>query len=190
VEFSACGRPPKQNDAPHVPPQANTNTKVNERNPPSLPSRSRRSPPALHLVLFGQLLAPHWALRVFRHQIEHLLTLLCVPLIFFSEHNLWGPGPTLVLAMLALMPLAERLSFLTEQLTLHSNETVGGGLNSTLGNALETVFSIVALVKAKLSLDAGEMTKQFFLALIQTSLLGSMLSYLLLVQGTVFLVGY
>jgi Ca2+:H+ antiporter len=92
--------------------------------------------------------------------------------------------------MLALMPLAERLSFLTEQLTLHSNETVGGGLNSTLGNALETVFSIVALVKAKLSLDAGEMTKQFFLALIQTSLLGSMLSYLLLVQGTVFLVGY
>ena len=63
-------------------------------------------------------------------------------------------------------------------------------LNATFGNSVETLISIVALMKAKDAAAAGNVRDaQFFLVLIQTSLLGSMLSNLLLVQGSAFFVG-
>jgi len=120
----------------------------------------------------------------------NVLGVVCGPLAFVSEANHWGAGPTFTLAMLAVIPLAERLGYLTEQLALHTNETLGGLLNATFGNAVETLISITALQKAQEALRAGDETEvSFFLTLIQTSLLGSMLSNLLLVQGSAFFVG-
>jgi len=120
----------------------------------------------------------------------NILFFICAPLAFVAEGNHWGEGPTFVLAMLAIAPLAERLGYLTEQLAFHTNDTLGGMLNATFGNSVETLISIVALMKAKDARAAGEFKEaNFFLTLIQTSLLGSMLSNLLLVQGSAFFVG-
>ncbi|GAX20759.1 hypothetical protein FisN_7Hh070 [Fistulifera solaris] len=46
---------------------------------------------------------------------------------------------------LALIPLAERLSFITEQVAEHTNGTIGALLNATFGNAPELLISVAAL---------------------------------------------
>ena len=79
-------------------------------------------------------------------------------------------------SLLAIAPFAERLSYVTEQLALHTSQTLGGLLNATFGNVTELIVSLFAL-------RAG------LLRIVQVSLLGSILSNLLLVLGTAFLVG-
>ena len=94
--------------------------------------------------------------------------LVCVP-IAVSSHTLgWGDGVTFVNALLALCPLAERLGFVTEQLAMYTNATIGGLLNATFGNVTEMLVSIIAI-------HGG------LLRVVQLSLLGSVLSNLLLV---------
>ncbi|KAJ1420218.1 Sodium/calcium exchanger protein-domain-containing protein [Ochromonadaceae sp. CCMP2298] len=88
----------------------------------------------------------------------------------------WASGVTFILSLLALAPLAERLGFVTEQLAMHTNETIGGLLNATFGNATELIVAITAL-------------KRGLFRLVQLSLLGSILSNMLLVLGTAFWVG-
>ena len=83
---------------------------------------------------------------------------------------------TFIAALLALCPLAERLGFVTEQLALHTNATVGGLLNATFGNATEMIVCVFAI-------------RSGLLRVVQLSLLGSVLSNLLLVLGTAFLLG-
>ncbi|KAG8064059.1 hypothetical protein GUJ93_ZPchr0004g39660 [Zizania palustris] len=80
------------------------------------------------------------------------------------------------LSLLGIVPLAERLGFATEQLALFTSPTVGGILNATFGNATELVISIHALRSGKLRV-------------VQQSLLGSILSNLLLVLGCAFFSG-
>ncbi len=81
---------------------------------------------------------------------------------------------TFVTAFLAIMPLATMLSQATEELSLRVGETIGGLINASLGNAVELIVAIVSLFKCELIIT-------------QTSLLGSILSNLLLVLGTCFL---
>ena len=68
------------------------------------------------------------------------------------------------------------LGFCTEQLAIHTNEALGGLLNATFGNATELIVAITALYKG-------------LFRLVQLSLLGSILSNLLLVLGCAFLFG-
>ncbi|KAF7825544.1 vacuolar cation/proton exchanger 3-like [Senna tora] len=75
------------------------------------------------------------------------------------------------LSLLGLTPLAERVSFLTEQLAYYTGPTVGGFLNATCGNVTELIIAIFALSNYKI-------------AVVKYSLLGSILSNLLLVLGT------
>ncbi|XP_061369228.1 vacuolar cation/proton exchanger 3-like isoform X1 [Gastrolobium bilobum] len=75
------------------------------------------------------------------------------------------------LSLLGLTPLAERVSFLTEQVAYYTGPTVGGLLNATCGNATELIIAIFALSDNKI-------------AVVKYSLLGSILSNLLLVLGT------
>ena len=77
---------------------------------------------------------------------------------------------------LAIIPLAWLLGMVTEEIALRTSQTVGALLNATFGNAVELIVSVVALRKG-------------FVRLVQTSLLGSVLSNLLLVLGTSFLLG-
>ena len=102
--------------------------------------------------------------------------LLCTPFAYYGHHYGGDDVTVFVLSVLAIAPMAERVSFVTEQLAMHTSETVGGLLNATFGNVTELIVSLVALF--------GGM-----LRIVQVSLLGSILSNLLLVLGCAFLVG-
>jgi len=85
---------------------------------------------------------------------------------------------TLVFIMnfLAIIPLAKLLGDATEELALHTNQSIGGLLNASFGNAVEIIISIFAL-------------KAGLIRVVQSSLIGSILSNLLLVLGMCFLAG-
>lgn len=81
-----------------------------------------------------------------------------------------------VFSFLAIIPLAKLLGMATEELSLRTSQTIAGLLNATLGNAVELIVSIIALVKCELKI-------------VQSSLIGSILSNLLLVLGMCFFAG-
>ncbi|KAL8191586.1 hypothetical protein R6Q57_028317 [Mikania cordata] len=80
------------------------------------------------------------------------------------------------LSLIGLTPLAERLSFLTEQIAYFTGPTVGGLVNATCGNATELIIAIFALHQRKIHV-------------LKYSLLGSIISNLLLVLGSSLLCG-
>lgn len=98
------------------------------------------------------------------------------PIAIVSSWFQVSEGLILVCALLALCPFAERISFVTEDLAKYTNDTVGGLLNATFGNITEVIVCIFAL-------RAG------LIRVVQVSMLGSVLSNLLLVLGCAFLVG-
>ncbi|CAG8857551.1 26424_t:CDS:1, partial [Gigaspora margarita] len=75
-----------------------------------------------------------------------------------------------------IIPLANLLSFVTEDISLKAGPAIVGLLNATFGNATELIISIFAL-------RAGE------IKIVQSSMLGSIISNILLVLGTCFLTG-
>ncbi|KAH9481441.1 Vacuolar calcium ion transporter [Psilocybe cubensis] len=87
-----------------------------------------------------------------------------------------------VFSFLAIIPLAKSrlivklLGFATEELSLRVGQTLAGLLNATLGNAVELIVAIIALVQCELRV-------------VQASLVGSILSNLLLVLGMCFFAG-
>ncbi|WCJ28065.1 Vacuolar cation/proton exchanger 3 [Euphorbia peplus] len=90
--------------------------------------------------------------------------------VFAKVYDFGGPW-VFGLSLLGLTPLAERLSFLTEQIAYYTGPTVGGLLNATCGNVPELIIAIYALKQDKIDV-------------VKYSLLGSILSNLLLVLGT------
>ncbi|KAL4618403.1 hypothetical protein ACB092_06G007500 [Castanea dentata] len=105
--------------------------------------------------------------------------------VFSNKLNLlivFGPAAILVqkltdksawvffLSLVGITPLAERLGYATEQLAFYTGPTVGGLVNATFGNATELIISNLAL-------------KSGMIRVVQLSLLGSILSNLLLVLG-------
>lgn len=104
------------------------------------------------------------------------LLLVFVPCAIVSNAMSMPEGLTFTLSLLGLAPMAERLGFVTEQLALHTNESIGGLLNATFGNATELIVAATALFKG-------------LYRLVQLSMLGSILSNMLLVLGSAFLLG-
>ncbi|KAH7514622.1 hypothetical protein FEM48_Zijuj11G0108900 [Ziziphus jujuba var. spinosa] len=94
-----------------------------------------------------------------------------IPLAIAAQCYGFGRPWVFALSLLGLTPLAERVSFLTEQLAYYTGPTVGGLLNATCGNVTELIIAIFALKEKKI-------------AVVKYSLLGSVLSNLLLVLGT------
>ncbi|KAL8990016.1 MAG: hypothetical protein Q9177_001226 [Variospora cf. flavescens] len=104
------------------------------------------------------------------------ILLLMVPVgigVHFSDVS---PIGVFVINFIAIIPLAALLSYATEELALRTGETLGGLLNATFGNAVELIVSIIALTQKKVDI-------------VQESLIGSMLSNLLLVLGFCFFFG-
>ncbi|EMD34141.1 hypothetical protein CERSUDRAFT_141642 [Gelatoporia subvermispora B] len=81
-----------------------------------------------------------------------------------------------VFSFLSIIPLAKLLAFATDELSIRVGQTLAGLLNATLGNAVELIVAIIALVKCELQV-------------VQSSLVGSILSNLLLVLGMCFFAG-
>nr|AGI03021.1 calcium exchanger [Vigna unguiculata] len=99
-----------------------------------------------------------------------------MPAAIVAEYCGFGRPWVFVLSLLGLTPLAERVSFITEQVAFYTGPTVGGLLNATCGNVTELIIAIFALSSNKI-------------AVVKYSLLGSILSNLLLVLGTSLLCG-
>lgn len=87
-----------------------------------------------------------------------------------------GSTANFIISFVAIIPLAALLGAATEQCALSVGQTIGGLLNATFGNAVEAIVSIIALSKGELRI-------------VQTSLLGSILSNCLLVLGCSFIAG-
>ncbi|CAL0328291.1 unnamed protein product [Lupinus luteus] len=94
-----------------------------------------------------------------------------IPVAIFAQCYGLGRSWIFALSLLGLTPLAERVSFLTEQVAFFTGPTVGGLLNATCGNVTELIIAIFALMSGQV-------------AVVKYSLLGSILSNLLLVLGT------
>ncbi|XP_050379718.1 vacuolar cation/proton exchanger 3-like isoform X2 [Argentina anserina] len=94
-----------------------------------------------------------------------------IPAAIVADSFGFGRPWVFALSLIGLMPLAERVSFLTEQIAYFTGPTVGGLLNATCGNATELIIAVFALNQRKI-------------AVVKYSLLGSILSNLLLVLGT------
>jgi len=93
-----------------------------------------------------------------------------------SEYMGWGAVATFFLNFLALIPLALILGDITEDLALRFGPIIGGLINATFGNVVEIILSIAALMNGLYEVVAY-------------SLLGSILSNLLLVLGCCMLFG-
>lgn len=104
------------------------------------------------------------------------LLLLSVPFCLVSDLVHWPATVKFVLSFLAIVPLAKLLGDATEQVSMSLGQTLGGLLNATFGNAVELIVGIAALLQNQLRL-------------VQTSMLGSILSNLLLVLGMSFFAG-
>ncbi|KAK9896636.1 calcium/proton exchanger [Cystobasidium minutum MCA 4210] len=128
-----------------------------------------------HIHLSGQPGNPTYA-ESFKSLILYSpinILLLAVPFSFASHFAGWGATATFITSFLAIVPLAGLLGEATEQVSLRLGQTLGGLLNATFGNAVEAIVGIVAL-------------SQNQLRIVQTSMLGSVLSNLLLVLGMSF----
>ncbi|KAF2737082.1 vacuolar calcium ion transporter-like protein /H(+) exchanger [Polyplosphaeria fusca] len=102
--------------------------------------------------------------------------LIVVPFGIIAGALGWNPSVVFVLNFISIIPLAALLSFATEELSAKLGQTLGGLMNATFGNAVELIVSIVAL-------NQGE------IRIVQSSMLGSILSNILLVLGCCFLAG-
>ncbi|GLI64419.1 hypothetical protein VaNZ11_007630 [Volvox africanus] len=126
--------------------------------------------------------APKWFVRDYLATKEIILSswfnllLICVPLGWASAFLGWGSIPTFTLNFLSLIPLALILGDITEDLAVRFGDIVGGLINATFGNVVEIMVSLFALFKNLFTVVAA-------------SLLGSILSNLLLVLGCSFFLG-
>ncbi|KAL5529559.1 hypothetical protein ACEPAG_5544 [Sanghuangporus baumii] len=102
--------------------------------------------------------------------------LVFVPLSFLSHWLDWDAGLRFLFSFIAIMPLAKLLGDATDQLSLKLGQTVSGLLNASFGNAVEIIVGVAALFQNQIRI-------------VQTSMLGSILSNLLLVLGCSFLAG-
>ncbi|KAI3682134.1 hypothetical protein L2E82_50166 [Cichorium intybus] len=99
-----------------------------------------------------------------------------IPMAFVAHYYSFGRPWIFAMSLLGLTPLAERLSFLTEQIAYFTGPTVGGLVNATCGNATELIIAMFALRQRKIHV-------------LKYSLLGSIISNLLLVLGSSLLCG-
>ncbi|XP_054818143.1 vacuolar cation/proton exchanger 5 isoform X2 [Prosopis cineraria] len=160
-----------ENESPHIPERSAQNsesTKEAEQGSCSgaLYATHQRT---LRSMVFNSI-----QIVMFSNRLNLLMSLgpLAIIVEKLTNHHGW----VFTLSLLGIMPLAERLGYATEQLAFYSGDAVGGLLNATFGNATELIISIYALKRG--------MTR-----VVQLSLLGSILSNMLLVLGCAFFCG-
>lgn len=136
---------------------------------PLLPSTDHEDSPPVHLKCLRDTKI------ILNSSIVNYL-LIFVPLGILSPTFNLSSQLTFWINFLAIIPLASLLAFATEELAEHVGETLGGLLNATFGNAVELIVSVIALKEGQITI-------------VQASMLGSILSNLLLVLGCCFIAG-
>ncbi|KAK0482597.1 Sodium/calcium exchanger protein-domain-containing protein [Armillaria novae-zelandiae] len=102
------------------------------------------------------------------------ILLLFVPLCATAHYSNWDAALRFSFSFIAIIPLAKLLGEATEQMSFKLGQTLAGLLNASFGNAVEIIVGIAALLQDEL-------------IIVQNSMLGSILSNLLLVLGCSFL---
>lgn len=128
----------------------------------------------LNISTFQNSISKTFILALKSSPVNYLL--IFVPLGIVAGVLDWSANAVFWLNFFAIVPLASLLAFATEELSEHTGETIGGLLNATFGNAVELIVSIIAL-------------KENQVRIVQASMLGSILSNLLLVLGCCFVAG-
>eukprot|EP00842_Homolaphlyctis_polyrhiza_P004972 jgi/Hompol1/5476/HPOL_000915-RA len=104
------------------------------------------------------------------------LLLVFVPLGIVAGVGGWSAGTTFALNFIAIIPLAKMLDLATDELSKKVGQAFGALINATFGNAVELIIGVMAL-------------REGLIDVVQSSLMGSLLSNLLFVLGLCFLVG-
>jgi Ca2+:H+ antiporter len=101
------------------------------------------------------------------------ILLVFVPLGVASHHYQWTSAQVFIFNFLGIIPLAGIMGNATESLAEHTGPMVGGLINASFGNAVELIVTVLA-IKAGLC------------SVVKATLIGSILSNLLLVLGMAF----
>ena len=124
-----------------------------------------------------------WSPRSDAHYLWHMIMgsvlnvlLLAIPLGVGGGFMGYSPSLVFWSNFMALLPLALILGEITEDLAVRFGDTIGGLLNASFGNVVEMILGLAALSKGLYKVVAA-------------SLIGSILSNLLLVLGCCFLFG-
>lgn len=104
------------------------------------------------------------------------ILLVFVPVGIASHFVGMSQGIIFAMNAIAIVPLAGLLSHATESVSKRLGDTIGALMNVTFGNAVELIIFIIALVKNEIRI-------------VQASLLGSILSNLLLILGMCMVLG-
>jgi len=102
--------------------------------------------------------------------------LFAVPLGFLAHYMEMKPQYTFLFNFVAIIPLAWLIGKATEDVAAKVGETAGGLLNATFGNVVEMLLCVAGIRNDEI-------------VVVQCTLLGSILSNLLLVMGCAFLAG-
>ncbi|WVF66128.1 calcium/proton exchanger [Kwoniella sp. CBS 6097] len=171
--------PPRSNSAPAVSRNRLSAPLAPLRNI-SIPLPPRMGPPEgedEHVK--KTFIEPTWK-QCFINTIKSQWALCAIPVLLpiawalhFSHQD---PIAVFVTSLLAIVPLAGGLGFATEELAHRVGEAWGGLLNASFGNAVELLIAILALVKGDIDI-------------VQASMVGSILSNVLLVLGMSYFAG-
>jgi len=104
------------------------------------------------------------------------ILLVFIPLGALAHFANWDAGLRFFFNFLAIIPLARLLGVATDQLSIPLGDAWAGLLNATVGNAVEIIVGLAALLQDQFKI-------------VQTSLIGSVLSNILLVLGCSFIAG-
>lgn len=116
--------------------------------------------------------------------------LVFVPIAIYFGNFSHNAPMAFATSIVAIMPLAYLMGEATEQIALKTNESIGGLLNATFGNAAEMIIAILGVMAAAAAIKAGdEETATTMISVVQASLIGSILGNLLLVLGIAFVWG-
>jgi Ca2+:H+ antiporter len=115
----------------------------------SSPSANKHTALPRALTSYPQILreAPKYLYRttkttLFFSKANFLLPFVPLSIIAANPDHPWSPVATFSLSFLAIFPLAELLSWSTEQLSASTGQTIGGLLNATFGNAVEMIVRL------------------------------------------------
>ncbi|KVI03267.1 hypothetical protein Ccrd_018435 [Cynara cardunculus var. scolymus] len=84
------------------------------------------------------------------------LLFIAIPIAIAAHHFQFSRPWIFSTSLIGLIPLAERVSFLTEQIAFYTGGTVGGLLNATCGNATELIIAIFALIQHKVDVKQAD----------------------------------
>jgi len=104
------------------------------------------------------------------------LLMIFIPVGCCSAYFHWGPATTFILNFLAIVPMAWLIGQCTEDVASKLGQVYGGLVNAWMGNVVEMVLIIAAL-------------KHNEVVVVRATLIGSILSNILLVAGCSFFFG-